>query len=237
MTVFAFKQFSVKQSDAAMKVGTDSVLLGSLLKADEPLQILDIGTGTGLLALMMAQRFGAAQIDAVEIDDGAAEEARYNIAQSEWVHRMTVTNQAFQEFGVVQKQYDLIVSNPPYYEAGNHFSIEKEQRSRARHTGSLSFEDLLTGIRHLLSPAGICWMVLPVEAYERIKPVILGKGLFISEQIAIYPKVGKECNRIVFCLTRENKDLHQRNFWIYRDDGQYTPEYKNCTYPFLLWRE
>jgi tRNA1Val (adenine37-N6)-methyltransferase len=236
MTVFTFKQFDVKQSDAAMKVGTDSVLLGSLLVSNSPQNILDIGTGTGLLALMMAQRFAQAQIDAVEIEEDAFQEAKYNFSMSKWKERLHIMNQSFQAFCKVSQKYDLIVSNPPYYESENHFSIPIEQRSKARHNGALSFEDLLNGINQLLSNKGLCWMILPVKEFDLVKQKALANGLAVVHQIFIHPKVGKDFNRIVFCLSKLEVALKQQQFFIYDEKGVYTKQYKELTMPFLLWK-
>jgi tRNA1Val (adenine37-N6)-methyltransferase len=235
MSLFRFKQFTVKQADSAMKVGTDSVLLGCLLEASVPGFILDIGTGTGLLALMMAQRFSEAKVDAVEIDPIAFEEAQYNVNESKWKKQINLYNQSFQDFCSGAKQYDLIVSNPPYYETENHFFIPAEQRSKARHTAELSFDDLILGVHQLLSETGLCWMVLPAKEYETITQKAAALGLSVCQRISIYPKVGKACNRIIFGVSKIPQPAVERDFFIYEAAGGYTHEYYVRTEPFLLW--
>lgn len=236
MTVFRFKQFEVKQSESAMKVGTDSVLLGSLVKAYYPKRILDMGTGTGLLALMMAQRFEEAVIDAVEIEEKAFAEATYNATQSVFANRIKVVHQSVQEFAqTTDEKYDLIVSNPPYYEVENSFGIETKSRSHARHTTALSFDELLQSILKLLSEKGSCWMILPKQEAERIIQKSVALGLMCCYEIHIFPTINKPSNRIIFCLTRLHSEKIIESFYIQDKYGQYSQSYKEVTLPFLLW--
>jgi tRNA1Val (adenine37-N6)-methyltransferase len=236
MSVFRFKQFDVVQQDSAMKVGTDSVLLGSLLQASSPLSILDIGTGTGLLALMMAQRFPEAMIDAVEIEEKAFAEARHNADQSSFANRVNVHHQSVQEYAALtQHTYNLIVSNPPYYETENSFSIQVENRSHARHTVSLSFDALLKSISKLLSEEGKCWMILPTMEAERVMTKAEQSGLHSIHQIAVYPNPKKASNRTIFCLTKSRTQNIRETFVIKNEQGVYTDSYREETGPFLLW--
>jgi tRNA1Val (adenine37-N6)-methyltransferase len=237
MSVFRFKQFAVKQSDAAMKVGTDSVLLGCLVQSNNPLRVLDIGTGTGLLALMMAQRFESAQIDAVEIEKAAYLEALFNIGESPWGDRITITHQSFNEFAnLVPIRYDLIVSNPPYYEAENHFAIQEDKRSTARHTGTLSYTQLLAGIQKLLGQQGSCWMVLPTQVFQTILEKALEMGFFLTTMIRIFAKANKPHNRVIFQLKKISEIQAVTDFVIYNEGNDYTSAYKKATMPFLLWK-
>jgi tRNA1Val (adenine37-N6)-methyltransferase len=237
MSEFQFKQFTIKQADSAMKVGTDSVLLGSLLEADSPHRILDIGTGTGLLALMMAQRFGAATIDAIEIDTAAANEAQFNINKSKWHQRIFVHNKTFQVFAEQAGVYDLIISNPPYYPAADHYKIEEHQRSNARQTQSLSFDDLVSGVNRLLSDDGICWMVLPTQEAEILITKAIANGLYLNRQILVHSKLSKAYNRVIFSLSKKAAHMAQSTFVIYEEEGGYTQLYKQTTMPFLLWNK
>lgn len=236
MSVFRFKQFEVVQQDSAMKVGTDSVLLGSLLQATSPQRILDIGTGTGLLALMMAQRFPEAMIDAVEIEEKAFEEARYNATKSIFANRINMFHQSIQEYAAVtQHTYDLIVSNPPYYEAENSFSIQVQNRLHARHTVSLSFDALLESISKLLSEEGKCWMILSTMEAERVMTKAEQSGLYCTYQIAVHPNPNKGSNRIIFCLTKSRTECIRETLIIKNEQGVYTESYREITLPFLLW--
>lgn len=236
MSVFRFKQFEVKQSDSAMKVGTDSVLLGSLLQAHYPQRILDIGTGTGLLALMMAQRFDEALIDAVEIEEMAFAEATQNAVQSIFSNRIKIVHQSLQEYSHSNRDtYDLIVSNPPYYEVENSFGIEAKSRSHARHTTTLSFDELLEAILKLLSEKGWCWMILPKQEAERVIEKGVALGLTCCHEIHIFPTPSKSFNRIIFCLTKGHSENIIHSFYIKDEHGQYSQSYKEVTLPFLLW--
>ena len=141
MSTFQFKHFSIKQADSAMKVGTDAMLLGAMVGSSDPSEILDVGAGTGVIALMMAQRFDQARVDAVEIDNAAFEEAKGNITASVFKDRMSIFYCDFLEFNTTKK-YDLIVSNPPYFMN----SLKNSDRSKtlARHADDLSAHQFLT---------------------------------------------------------------------------------------------
>ncbi|MDP2113785.1 MAG: methyltransferase, partial [Bacteroidota bacterium] len=158
---FQFKQFRIIQDKSAMKVGVDGVLLGVWANVSGAKRILDIGTGTGLIALMMAQRNADARIDAVEIEPDAFQEAVYNIQQSPWNERIQIELCSFQEFaGKAGLKYDLIVSNPPYFTNGHKAPLEN--RATARHSDSLSLGDLISGAIGLLNETGKIALVLPV---------------------------------------------------------------------------
>ena len=151
MSDFVFKHFTVRQQHSAMKIGTDSVLLGCLVEINHSTRILDIGTGTGLLALMLAQRSNA-NIVAVEVDELAAMEATFNFKQSKWAHRITLHHKSIQQFSKEQHpKFDLIVSNPPYYAIQQHSAIAQKTRSIARHTNLLSY--LTMGYTHAILKA------------------------------------------------------------------------------------
>lgn len=235
MSTFTFKQFTVKQSASAMKVGTDSVLLGSLLDANNPHTILDIGTGTGLLALMMAQRFAASTIDAIEIDEETFEEAYFNSAESKWNNRIHVHHQSLQDFGLRHKKYDLIVSNPPYYKAESNYKIIQEQRSKARQTETLSFDELVKGVMYLLTDEGVCWMVLPTVESELFIAIAKEAGLHVNSRVLVYSKLSKPFNRVVFSLKKAPSAIHQHTMVVYEETGEYTQQYFEATQDFLLW--
>lgn len=238
MSVFQFKQFSIRHQDAAMKVGTDSVLLGCLVQATHSVhRILDIGSGSGLLAMMMAQRFEEATIDAVEIDKAAAAEAAQNMSESKWSSRLQLFSVSFQEF-VQQSEstYDLVVSNPPYYVAEANTLIEDVQRQTARHQSELSFADFLTGVFKLLTANGTCWVILPKQEGEAFMEMLTPHGFFLSDLIYVYPKQGKQYNRIIIGFGKTgNSSVQPQEFYIYAEDGTYTSSYYETTKDFLLW--
>lgn len=171
--MFRFKQFTIHQERCAMKVGTDGVLLGAWAEGGKA--ILDIGTGTGLIACMMAQRFPDATVQAIEIDEAACQQARENVTASPFSDRIFITNTLLQEFVSElpqhQQQYDCIVCNPPYFV--NSMKAPDSQRSIARHTDTLPFSSLAKGVKALLQEDGIFSLIIPTESVS----------LFISEAV------------------------------------------------------
>ena len=167
MSVFQFKQFSVLQDQCAMKIGTDGVLLGAWTPINNcPNTVLDIGTGTGIIALMLAQRCDAQQIDALEIDGNAYEQAVDNFENSPWGDRLFCFHAGVDEFvEEPEDEYDLIVSNPPFY--SEDYRSENEQRDLARFQEALPFEDLIDAAALLLSENGIFSVIIPYKEEER----------------------------------------------------------------------
>jgi len=165
--VFQFKQFSIQQDRCAMKVGTDGVLLGAWCPVDHrPFSILDLGTGTGVIALMLAQRCAAEQIDAIEIDEEAYEQAVDNFENSPWSDRLFCFHAGLDEFmEEPEDEYDLIVSNPPFY--SEDFKTTHEQRDLARFQDAMPFEDLVEAADLLLSENGVFAVIIPFKEEER----------------------------------------------------------------------
>ena len=160
-TTFRFREFTVHQEKCAMKVGTDAVLLGSWINPGNAINILDIGTGTGVIALMLAQQ-STAVVDAIDIDEGAYQQARENFRISPWFMRMAVERISLQDFvKTYPNRYDIIVSNPPYFH--NASKPSTESRLNARHATALSFEDLSMGVKQLLKPGGRFYVILPKQ--------------------------------------------------------------------------
>ena len=160
--VFRFKQFEVHQQRSAMKVGTDGVLVGAWASVQpEDRAILDIGTGTGLIALMLAQRNPEAKVIGVEIDAESAAQARENVDRSPWSDRVEIVESAVQEFAT-DERFDLIVSNPPYFV--DSLKCSDDSRTTARHTDSLSFAELMRSAARLLKPEGRFAVIVPAEA-------------------------------------------------------------------------
>ncbi len=235
---FDFKQFKVKQELCAMKVGTDSVLLGALAFVEPEVEkILDIGTGTGLLALMMAQK-SRAQITAIEIDASACTQAQMNFEASKWKERLEISHTNLQNFALDgSEQFDFIISNPPYFRFNHNFIIQDKQRSLARHDQDLPFEDLAFHVHRLLKQEGKFWLILPNrEAIEFIE--IAGKHhLFLQEGISVQPKKSKPVNRFILCFGKVETPLLKRNFIIYDEDGKASEAYYEKTREFYLWEE
>lgn len=231
---FQFKQFSIAQNNAAMKVGTDSVLLGAWANIYPNEKVLDIGTGTGLLSLMLAQKVdGHCTIDAIEIEKGAALDAKLNFNNSNWPKSLTLHNLDFNDFNS-NILYDLIISNPPFFEG---LAPEITSRSIARNASDkLSYKSLLTNASTLLSKEGRIMLIIPYEYFEKVIRIGNGLNLFLSKQLNIRPKKDKPINRVLieFCnkptdLTKEGEEL------IIRDkNNQYTEEHIAFTKDFYL---
>lgn len=192
---FSFKQFTVYHHLCAMKVGIDGVLLGAWTNAENAKSILDIGTGTGLIALMLAQKTDAT-IDAIDIDKDAVLQANQNIEQSPWKEKIKVFKTPLQLFANnTLSKYDLIVSNPPYFVNSTKTPIEN--RTLARHTDSLTHEELLDNALLLLKPTGRICVILPV--FEGLKCVEYAKniGLNCCKQVTVYPKPDAIAKRLL----------------------------------------
>lgn len=242
---FRFKQFSVKQSQSAMKVGTDGVILGAWVSLDDaPQNILDVGTGTGLIAMMMAQRAESAlSIDAVEIEANAAQEALYNFNLSPWSHKLATHHTSFQSFTsarmALNSKYDLIVSNPPYFIASLNVSKEDTSaRIAARHAELLPYDDLIEGVVSLLAPQARFAAIFPYQEAGVFIAKAAAKGLYCNRKLSIHPMPHRPIKRIAaeFSLTKsvqcQEETLVIANS-ISQHDG-YTEQYKGLTYQFYI---
>ena len=161
MSVFKFKQFNVIQEKSAMKVGTDGVLFGSWVSCEKANNILDIGCGTGLITLMMAQRNFKSSVIGIEIDKVASKEAELNISNSKWEERIVIKHTSLQSFSS-KKKFDLILSNPPFFPKNN----SQKSRDIARHANALSFEELIVNSVNLLKENGVFSVIIP-KNYEQ----------------------------------------------------------------------
>lgn len=231
--VFRFKQFAVDDSASGMKVGTDAVLLGALAQHSGTATVLDVGTGCGLIALMLAQRFPAANITGVEIDALAARQAAANFQQSPWAERLTSVQADIQQWQPPQL-FDLIVSNPPYFDKG--FPIVDPQRKNAREQETLASADLMHFVAQWLSANGTFWMVSPVDYFLRAKTQLQELGLSLWHQINIQASAVKDPNRVVACFSKEQQPAAQMSTIVIRSsDNSYTQQYLELTAPFYLF--
>jgi len=232
MSEFRFKQFTVKQQQSAMKIGTDSVLLGCLAEVEHAQKILDIGTGTGLLALMCAQRSDAV-IDAVEIDEQAATEAWVNFTASKWNNRLNLHHQSLQNYTQTCTQlYDVIISNPPYFVKNSNFSIEDEQRSKARHDADLPLNVLAQHVVTLLKDKGSFWLILPTLEAQLFTAYAKESGLFLKQQIELLPKANKPSNRLIQQWCKHEALTLVNSLVIYEPNGEPTLAYKKIAQAF-----
>ena len=230
MAGFRFKQFAVEQEDVAMKVGTDGVLLGAWADCDGAKCILDIGTGTGVIALQMAQRNPIAHIHAVEIDDTAAKRARANFDLSPWAERLTVEQTAVQEFAPAEK-FDLIVSNPPYFV--DSLLPPDAKRSTARHTHDLTFEELDSAVCRLLDDNGKFALILPVAEFEKYLALT---QLHLVRRCDVCPVEGGSTKRIMGEFAKQpTAEIEIETIAIERGRrGDYTDNYRALTKDFYL---
>lgn len=229
---FNFKNFSVLQDKCAMKVGTDGVMLGAWINPKNATSILDIGTGTGLLALMMAQKNSKAYIDAIDCEEGAYIQALENVRQSKWKERIAIYHKSLQDYQSCNKKYDLIISNPPFFE--NSLKSPQDERTLARHNYSLSTNDLLYGACNLMDKGGRLCVILPyLEAQLFIVDAAL-KGLYCIRKTEIRPSPEKKIHRIImeFSFTRLQPEMF--DFTIRNDKGVYSNEYVELTKDFYL---
>ena len=233
---FQFKQFTIHQQNAAMKVGTDSVLLGAWTKIDtsKSVRALDIGVGSGILSIMLAQRSTNITVEGVEIDEQAFIQAEENVNRCPWTDRIRLYNTTFQDFAKERLQtYDLIISNPPYFIQS--LASPNEQRSLARHSDSLSQEDLLNGVLNTLKPDGILSVIFPInEGLSFIQKA--GKmGLYCNRKTSVKANPKKEVKRLLLEFSRIKTAAEEMELCI--DTGirhQHSPEYIELTKDFYL---
>ncbi|PRZ20338.1 tRNA1(Val) (adenine(37)-N6)-methyltransferase [Flavobacterium granuli] len=235
MSKFQFKQFSLEQDRCAMKIGTDGVLLGAWTPLDNnPFRILDIGTGTGIIALMLSQRSQAEQIDALEIDDEAYEQATDNFENSPWNDRLFCFHAGLDEFiEEPEDEYDLIISNPPFY--SEDYKTACDQRDLARFQEAMPFEDLIEAADLLLSENGIFSVIIPHKEEE--------KFLALAKEYELYPlKITRvkgapttEIKRSLLAFSRtETANCPIDELIIETARHIYTPEYIALTKDFYL---
>jgi len=229
--VFKFKQFQVDQSGCAMKINTDGVLLGALATQSAPASILDIGTGTGVIAMMLAQRFTDAWVDAVEIDEMAAQTAALNLSNSIFFSRSAVHHSDISTYKTDRK-YDLILSNPPYFV--NDLKNQEKRKGIARHTDEFFFNMLLERAASLLTEVGFLWLILPVKQANWVVTQAVLYRLFPNRILHIHSDEEKPEFRQIVCLSfRSAKPVHEY-LYIYKSRGVYTDGYKTLLKDFFL---
>jgi tRNA1Val (adenine37-N6)-methyltransferase len=232
---FHFKQFVIRQDKCAMKTGTDSMLLGAWAQPPAGGKILDIGTGTGILALMLAQKTEA-KIDAIEPEENAFLQATENIKNSSWQKRIHVIHCGLQDFqNHHSESYDFIISNPPFFEAPNTEKGRNKQntysaeRANARFADFLSHTELINGVKKLLKPAGKFMLILPAQEGEKFREKALETGFFLQKLLKIKSKPMQPVKRLIMEFGFEKLPILEEDFTIYEADGSYTNEYKKLT--------
>lgn len=227
---FAFKRFVVHQEKCAMKVGTDGVLLGAWADVSDARRVLDVGTGTGLVALMIAQRCDA-EIVGLEIDSDAAEQAAENVSASLWKDRIGLIRGDFNEFCPGEK-FDLIVSNPPYFR--NSLPSPDQQRNTARHDNRLSFDALITKSAGLLAPGGRISLIVPSSSDEEIARVALRAGLYPLRRTYVKPLPASGPKRLLVELGASPKTCRTDFLTVELSRHVYSREFAELTKEYYL---
>lgn len=232
---FQFKQFTVQQDKAAMKVCTDACLFGAFVadrfqRTNTKFRVLDIGSGTGLLSLMFAQKNTTAEIDAVEIDRSAAEQSKENFRNSPWKERLHIHHQPIQEFGI--NTYDLIISNPPFYE--NDLKSENQKRNLALHSSALGLDDLLDVIQKHLSANGKFAVLLPYHRSANFVNHALLKDFFLEEEVSVKQTSKHPYFRSMLLFGRNKLQARHSDICIKEKNDDYSDEFKELLNDFYL---
>ncbi len=230
---FKFKQFVVHHDRSSLKVGTDAVLLGAWADVTDAKRILDIGTGSGVIALMLAQR-SAAQIDAIDIDEESTKQAQENFSDSAWSNRLKVYTISLNHFTTTATaKYDLVVSNPPYFT--DSFKPTDPQRFSARHNDQLPINELAENTAKLLSPTGRFCVILPVKEAGLLTAALRNLGLFPEKELWVYSFTGKEVFRKLILFGRNETACQREELTIETAPGQgYSKEYIELTRAYYL---
>lgn len=233
---FRFRQFELRQDRCAMKVGTDGTLLGAwaLMPGEASGRVLDIGTGTGLIALMMAQRYPEAEVTAIDIDAGAVSQAQENVAASPFARRVTVMEMALQQMGESSRvaaqpssHYDALVCNPPFFV--NSLVCPDARRTAARHASSLPLTDLTAAASVLLSNGGELSVILPADLHSSMDAAAALSGLFAHRVCSFFTSVRKPAKRVLLAYGRQPADTFEQTQLVLGDD-----DYRQLVAPFYL---
>lgn len=245
MSIFHFKQFDVKQDKSSMKVGTDAVLLGTWVRINTlSTSALEVGTGCGVISLIIAQRYPEVTIDAIDIDQESVCEAEENFINSPWKHRLNAINKSLQEYNTT-KVYDFIISNPPYF--NNSLQCPKQQRTNARHTNTLSYNDLLNHSHNLLSNNGSLSVILPYEEGKLFIRLSTEYNFILNRITKVYPTPTSQPKRMLIELIKQPattnsititkvSDIQQHSDTLVIENSRhnYTDDYISLTKDFYL---
>lgn len=230
---FQFKQFLVHHNYSTMKVGTDAVLLGTLADVQYVKSILEIGCGSGLISLILAQR-SSAKITAIDLHQASVWEARANFKESPWSDRLTALYISYQQFASQGNpaRYDLIISNPPFFE--NDLKSADAVRNLARHNDQLSTLEFLRASNYFLSEAGIICVILPITEAQKFIREAEEQQFYLNKKIEIKPKPSKDANRMILTFSKRKNELKKEVFTIREDSNKYTEEYRKLTEAFYV---
>lgn len=230
---FEFKKFTINQGKSAFKVTTDACILGAYINASKADLICDIGTGTGVLALMLAQKFPNSKIEAVEIDNLSVIQAQENVNVSPWPDRITVYNESIQDFSINRgSNYNLIVCNPPYYE--DHLKSKNNQNNLTRHNFRLSINELANSIDILLEDHGRFYTIMPPFSFQKLRLELGRFNIKLFEQLDIQSRLEKPLYRILGGFSRKPDKMKKNTLIIANDNGVYSEDYKKLLKDYYL---
>ena len=230
MKPFTFKQFKIEQSKDVFRVGTDGVLLGALADVESASSVLEVGTGTGLISLMLAQRNLQAYFLGLDINEDAAALTRLNFENAPFHARLKNRHQDFKTFET-EDQFDLIVSNPPYFEESG-----SEKDKIARQTVELNFRQLITNAAQLLSENGIFSVIIPVEAGDVFISIGKENYLFLNRRIHIKGIENSKTKRLILEFSSQEKEIDESDFIIEKSPRQYSDQYLELTKEFHFFK-
>ena len=230
---FQFKEFTIEQDQCAMKIGTDGVLLGAWATVKNEFSILDLGTGTGVISLMLAQRSNAEIIEAIEIDGPAFEQAMTNFENSPWGDRLFCYHASLQEFvEEIEDTYELIISNPPFYTDAN--PSENKERSTARFEDAMPFEHLTHAVSKLLDPVGRFAVVIPFKEEAKFIELAKVNNLFLNRACRVKGNKTSPIKRSLLEFSFTESEIKEEHLTIEVDRHVYTDDYKKLVQDFYL---
>ncbi|WP_333852632.1 tRNA1(Val) (adenine(37)-N6)-methyltransferase [Epilithonimonas sp.] len=231
MKPFKFQKFSIQQDKSVFRVGTDAVLLGILSNVYQAKQILEVGTGTGIISLMLAQRNSNANILAIDINSEAVSISQANFSNSPFSDRIKSWLQDFKNFEN-QERFDLIISNPPYFEINN-----SEKDILARQRLELDFSDLIQKASQLLSDEGLFSVIIPIDSEKQFTQICLENNLFLKRKVIIKGIKTAEPKRVVLEYSFQQSEVKEENFIIEKSPRVYSDEYLDLTKDFHLFNK
>lgn len=232
-STFYFKQFKVEDGRSTMKVGTDAVMLGSVAGLENAEDILEIGTGSGVITLILAQRSDA-MIDAIEIDEDSVIQARENVRNCPWNNRIRIIHTSLQDFvEKSDKKYGLVICNPPYFSRS--LKSPNAKRNISRHDESLSFGEFIRASEKLMLPGASLWVILPVNESREFIDLARKSGLYVHYLLKIASKTGREYRRVIPQLMKTKPDKAEELILIMKnEDDSYTLNYIELTKEFYI---
>jgi len=230
--MFRFKEFALIDKHSALKIGTDAVIIGASIDVNKAKRILDIGTGCGIIALMLAQRTKAS-IDAIEPHTPSAKDAKNNFDASPWKDRLSLYIETLENYvEITDKTYDLIVSNPPFFE--NDLLSADTNKTQAKHAINLRLEDIIILSRKMLTKNGKIEIIIPIHREKELIDTTQKMNLHLERKIIIYPKKGKVAHRLILRFSLEFSNYSENELVIRDTNNNYTEEYINLTKDFHL---